>query len=84
MKMHACDETNKHDTFIIKAVTQDELKAPTFTVCPPPDIQSLYIADRKEKTVKVTWTDPTATDDKEILSYVKSGFNMNNVFHNTP
>jgi hypothetical protein len=56
--------------FLIKGVTQEDLKPPTYTICPPPDIQSLYIAERKQTTVQVTWTDPTATDDKAVISYV--------------
>ncbi|XP_060604924.1 sushi, von Willebrand factor type A, EGF and pentraxin domain-containing protein 1-like [Ruditapes philippinarum] len=45
-----------------------KLEAPTYTVCPPSDIQSVYIADKKKKTVNVTWTDPSATDDKAVVS----------------
>ncbi|XP_060604933.1 sushi, von Willebrand factor type A, EGF and pentraxin domain-containing protein 1-like [Ruditapes philippinarum] len=54
-------------------VTPKELKPPKYTVCPPPDIKKLYIAERKQTTVKVTWTDPTATDDKEIISNKQTG-----------
>jgi hypothetical protein len=53
---------------IAEKKTPENLKPPQYTICPPQDIQKLYIAERKQKTVKVTWTDPTATDDKEIIS----------------
>ncbi|XP_053380921.1 sushi, von Willebrand factor type A, EGF and pentraxin domain-containing protein 1-like isoform X1 [Mercenaria mercenaria] len=49
-------------------VEPKDLVAPTYTTCPPADIQSLYTASRKQKTVQVTWTDPTATDDEELIS----------------
>ncbi|XP_060604935.1 sushi-repeat-containing protein SRPX-like [Ruditapes philippinarum] len=54
-------------------VIEEELIPPKYTVCPPPDIQSLYIAERKQTTVKVTWTDPTATYDKAVVSNKQTG-----------
>ncbi|XP_060570713.1 uncharacterized protein LOC132729006, partial [Ruditapes philippinarum] len=52
----------------MKCEEQKKLEAPKYTVCPPPDIQPVYIANRKEKTVHVKWTDPSATDDQSVVS----------------
>lgn len=49
-----------------------ELKPPTYTVCPPPDIQPIYTAGQNQTTVQVTWTDPVATDDRGVNSYVEA------------
>lgn len=46
------------------------MKPPRYTKCPPDDIKSEYIADSKRTTVTVSWTDPEATDDEELKSYV--------------
>ncbi|XP_060554670.1 sushi repeat-containing protein SRPX-like [Ruditapes philippinarum] len=66
-------------------VSSQTLRAPTYTVCPPPGIQSLYIADRKRKTVQVTWADPIATDDREVISNIQtSGLKSGNQFPGLP
>lgn len=36
---------------------------PTYTNCPPSDIQLTYIAGNLETTVAVNWSEPTASSD---------------------